>query len=123
MGEYIEKAEKQLVGIKIINILSIILYSMVWIYGIYNAFTVAEYSDGNEGSMVFLAYTITFGVFLLLAIYGLNSINKRLSYAVPVNRATLILFSFWTGIIPIGVILLVIFWPRLNQNFLLRWMD
>ena len=98
------EGNRKIVGLKVIAILSIVLYSLVII-------SVFSYAD----VAVFFVYIIFFGGFIVLSSIGLASLNRRRSYAIAVNRAVLILFSFWTGFIPIGLILLLIFWPRLKD--------
>jgi len=106
---------KKIVGLKVIAILSIILYALVLPSGIFTSFYGAYYYGAGSGLAIFLIYLTFFGGFIVLSIIGLFGFNARKSYAIPVNRAVLILFSFWTGIIPIGLILLLIFWPRLKD--------
>ncbi len=98
------EGNRKIVGLRVITILSIILYSLIII-------SVFSYADVG----VFFVYIIFFGGFIVLSSIGLASLNRRRSYAIAVNRAVLILFSFWTGFIPIGLILLLIFWPRLKD--------
>lgn len=98
------EGNRKIVGLKVIAILSIVLYGLVII-------SVFSYAD----VVVFFVYIIFFGGFIVLSSIGLASLNRRRSYAIAVNRAVLILFSFWTGFIPIGLVLLLTFWPRLKD--------
>lgn len=116
MDNYEEIGKKKIVGLRIIAILSIILYSLVLLYGISSSFEEVYNSGVDFALSIFFLYLIFFGGFLALSIIGLIGLNARRSYAIPVNRAVLILFSFWVGIIPIGLILLIIFWPRLKDS-------
>lgn len=122
IGEEIE-AKKQLVGIRVIIILSIILYSIVWISGMFIACDETYYYGAESGFGIFILYTIFFGGFLALSILGLIGLNQRKTYAIPVNRAVLILFSFWTGFIPIGLILILVFWSRFKNPLVQKYLN
>ncbi|MFZ3136105.1 MAG: zinc ribbon domain-containing protein [Thermodesulfovibrionales bacterium] len=98
------EGSRKIVGLRVMGILSIILYGLI-------IFTSFSYADIE----IFFLYFIVFGGLIVLASIGLVGLNRRISYAIGVNRAVLILFSFWTGFIPIGLILLLIFWPRLKD--------
>ena len=111
-----EIVRKKIVGLRVIAILSIVLYSLVLLSGIFTSFDEAYYYGAGSGLGVFFVYLIFFSGFIALSIIGLIGFNAKRSYAIPVNRAVLILFSFWIGIIPIGLILLIIFWSRLKDN-------
>ncbi len=111
-----EIGRKKIVGLRVIAILSIILYSLILLSGIFSSFDEAYYYGVDSGLGVFFIYLIFFGGFIALSTIGLIGFNTKRSYAIPVNRAVLILFSFWIGIIPIGLILLLIFWSRLKDN-------
>jgi len=122
IGEAVE-ANKQLVGIRIIIILSIILYSIIWISGMFRACDETYYYGAGSGFGVFMLFTIFFGGFLTLSIIGLIGLNQRKTYAIPVNRAVLILFSFWTGFIPVGLILILVFWSRFKDPLVKRYLN
>jgi hypothetical protein len=104
-------ANEQLFAIKVIAILSIILYSSILIFGIsYYDLYDPEYAFG-----IILLYIIFFGGFIVLSSIALVGLNRKRVYAITVCRAVLILFAFWTGLIPTGVIILALFWRRLKN--------
>ena len=103
---------KKMVGLKIIAILSIILYGLI---------ILTSFSYVDVG--LFFLYLVFFGGLIVLASIGLVGLNRRRSYAIGVNRAVLIFFSFWTGILPTGLILLLIFWPRLKDTDVLIYLN
>lgn len=106
------KAERQLVGIRIILVLSIIYYT---------SFCFSIFSTRDVGPIV--AAIIFFGGFIVLSSIGLKSLNHRKNYAIPLNRANLILFSFWIGFISNGLILLIIFWRRFKNPLVKKYLN
>ncbi len=111
--EDIEKeALKQLTGIKIIIILSLVVFCIYWLNGILISCEESYYYGAASGFGVFMIFTVIFGGLVFLSAIGLMGLNKKRAYAVPVGRAILILFSIFTGFIPVGIIVLVLFWGR-----------
>jgi hypothetical protein len=117
--DFLIEADKQLYGIKVIAILSIILYSIFLLYGLSNY----DLYDPYYAFGIAFLNLIFFGGFIFLSSIGLFGLNRRRSYAIPVCRAILILFAFWTGLIPIGIIILAIFWSRLKNPSVKKYLN
>lgn len=116
------EARKQLVGVKITVILSIAVYFITWIYGLWVAVDEA-YSNVVSGLYFFTVYTVFFVGFLVLSIIGLVGLIRRKSYSIPVNRAVLIIFAIPIYSFFIGLILLFVFWPRLKKPIVKEYLN
>ena len=107
-----EKANNQLVGIKIIAIIGMIVWVTSWIVAVVNSISTAIGYDPIEGLGMFLTSTLPFGGFMSLNLMGFLGLLRRKAYAIPICRAVLLINS--------GLIFLIILWPRLNKP-LVKW--
>ena len=104
------ETDRQLFGIKVLLIISILFYLSFILYSI----SIFE-SEQDYFGLIYLFLTITvFSGFIYLSSLAFYSYNRKRFYALPILRATLALFSFWVGFIPTGLILILVFWRRLS---------
>ena len=109
------ETDRQLFGIKVILIMSIVNYSYAFILSLYTSYN----TNSIDGVLLFLLIIIIGGSILISSL-ALHAYNHKKSYALPLLRAALIIFSIL--VLPIGLIILLIFWRRLNLPILKEYL-
>ena len=110
------EAKNQFVGIRIILNFGFLFYIIVW----FSVILIEHFTIGSE--RIVAGLFIVFPLCTLIHL-GRKGLRERKSYAIPVNKANLILFSFFVGLIPTGIILLVIFWPRFDKLLVKEYLN